>query len=208
MGHIRAYGEIMSGAIKKATKIIYDNTVSKLAAITVQGAIDELSILKELLPPVFDSAVAYKLYDLVTYNDRVYMCVTDHPAGVWNPANFTLRNLQTLFEPVFNPVRVSVTTTGVGTLGPLYKIGRTFIINGDIAFNTGISITSGTYQIAKITDPRFYPVRQIHGSLRRSDSGTETAGVVINSDGSIHVIWLGTTIGAGAAYKLYLNGVG
>lgn len=43
MGSIKAFGETFGATVKRASKMVYENTVSKLAAITVQGAIDELA---------------------------------------------------------------------------------------------------------------------------------------------------------------------
>lgn len=82
MGHIKAFGENFGATVKRASKIVFDNTVSKLAAITVQGAIDELASRNVLIKEKTYTIQSGSAVDSVTAGYTGSVDTTaDKPAG-------------------------------------------------------------------------------------------------------------------------------
>lgn len=65
---------------------------SKTASIEAPSANTYL-MLQERILPQFSTSTAYQPNDYVTYQGKVYKCITNHSAGSWNATHFILTTL-------------------------------------------------------------------------------------------------------------------
>ena len=76
---------------------------SKTASIESLSADTYLMTQGRILPE-FSTSTQYALGEYVTYQGKVYMCITLHPAGAWNATHFVQKTLKDYIVEHLHPV--------------------------------------------------------------------------------------------------------
>ena len=91
--------------VTSALAVTYNNSTSELSATNVQAAIDELAQGGVVTPPAeYDSTETYNAGDFVTYNDDIYMCVTNiEEPEAWDSNHWSLVDADDSYLHSINP---------------------------------------------------------------------------------------------------------
>ena len=102
-----------------ATDLYHD--LPKLARVKLPSG-SEYALIdyngREMIAPIFDTAVTYNIGDYVVYEDELYICLVQH-TGAWDAEHFGIRTVGDELKNLYNTISGGISYIGITTT-PLY----------------------------------------------------------------------------------------
>lgn len=102
-----------------ATDLYHD--LPKLARVKLPSG-SEYALIdyngREMIAPIFSTAVTYNVGDYVVYEDELYMCLSQH-TGAWDAEDFGTRTVGDELKNLYNTISGGISYIGITTT-PLY----------------------------------------------------------------------------------------